>query len=67
MDSRCKSLTSVEGGRGLSHGDSGLDFYVAVVGRQIRSCGVSVREVGKEAGVGSWASRSAMFDDLCCV
>jgi hypothetical protein len=54
----------VEGGRGLSHDDSGLDFYVAVVGRRIRPCGMSVREVGKEASAGSWASRSAMSNDF---
>jgi hypothetical protein len=32
-----------------------------------RPCATSVREVGEEAGTGSWASRSAMSDDLCVV
>jgi hypothetical protein len=59
--------TTVEAGREHSHGDSGLDFYVAVVGRQFRPCAVSAHEDGEEAGTGSWASRSAMSDDLCGV
>jgi hypothetical protein len=59
--------TMVEGSPRHSHGDTGLDFYVAVVGRRFRPCVMSACEVSEEAGAGSWASRSVMSDDLCGV